>query len=169
MLTAKCQELFFVFPRIRQWLEPAARKDFRKLVKRRLMDQSVGREHVPIRNLERLPVESRHFAPGFFHNQNSGSGIPRVQVELPESVEAPARDIREIERRRSGATHAMRSERQLMIKEDVGILVPLVARKSSRDEALREPVGLRNFDFFAVQERAPSEFGVKKFIPCRVV
>src|ERR1700756_3869 len=133
------------------------------------MDQSIGREHIPIRNREWLPFESRGFAPCFFHYQNSSRGIPCVQVELPESVKAAASNVREIERRRSGTPHAVRPKRQLVIEENIGILVTLVTGESGRDQRLRQLVGLRDFDLLTVQESTFSEFRGKQINPRGII
>jgi hypothetical protein len=40
--------------------------------------------------LERAAFEIRHFAAGFFDNQYTRGGVPGIEIELPEAIEAAA-------------------------------------------------------------------------------
>src|ERR1700693_1434314 len=51
----------------------------------------------------RITVQISDDSAGLLHHQHTGGNVPGCQDELPECVEPPTRDIREIERRRSSA------------------------------------------------------------------
>src|SRR5207245_9428992 len=73
-------------------------------------------------------------ATGFFNDQHSSRRVPGIQIELPESVEAPARHITQIQRRRSGTPHTVGSQCDLMIEVNIGILVALMAGEAGTHE-----------------------------------
>ena len=80
-------------------------------------------------------IEARYFAAGLLHDQHAGRRVPGIEIELPEAVEAPGRHVAQIERRRARAAHAMGMQRDLVIKVNVRILVPLVAGKTGGQQA----------------------------------
>src|SRR5262245_49620580 len=153
--------LLLVLSRIWQRLESSTSKHFCELVQELPMDQPICRQHVPIRNRERLSLETSNLPAGFLDNQNPRGRVPRVQVELPESVVPSASHGGEVKRRRTSPSHAVRSQRQLMIEVDVGILVALVAGEPCRDQALRKLRRFRDFNLLSVQECALAEFSSK--------
>jgi hypothetical protein len=61
----------------------------------------------------------RHPSAGFFHQQNSGRRVPRIQIELPEGVQASAGHISQIQRRRPCPPHSVRAQRELLVKVNV--------------------------------------------------
>src|SRR5260370_3829791 len=89
---------------------------------------------------------SGHSATGFFDDQHSGRCVPGVQIELPEAVETSARHITQIQRRRSGTPHSMGSERDLMIKVNIGILVALVTGETGAYERFVELGNFRHMN-----------------------
>ena len=78
----------------------------------------------------------------------------RIQVELPESVESPRSYVAQIQRRRPRAPHAVGVQRDLMIKMNVGIFMPLVAGKPGREHRFFQRRRLRNLNRLAIQLRA---------------
>src|SRR5207245_11625197 len=72
-----------------------------------LVNQSVAREDRRVVNIEGLALEVGNSSARFFHNQSSGSNIPGLQSNFPETVKPTTRYVRKIERRRSIASHTL--------------------------------------------------------------
>jgi len=54
-----------------------------------LMNQTVGRRDVWMFQIHRAALEIRHAPAGFAADQNAGRHIPRLQVHLPITIQAP--------------------------------------------------------------------------------
>src|SRR5271166_1249573 len=102
------------------------------------MHRTVGRHGFAAVQLKRPAVKIRDSSAGLFDEEDAGSGIPRIQIELPKSVEAPAGHAAQVQGGRSGAPDTVGLQRDLMIEKDVRILVALVAGKSRSHQTLRE-------------------------------
>ena len=93
-----------------------------------------GREEVG------LAVATRDETAGFAHDQFAGGDVPRMKTALPEGVEAPRRDIGEIERGAAEAPHvdhARHDRRQLGAEQRVlGGLAQM--RYAAADQGLRQ-------------------------------
>ena len=73
-------------------------------------------------------------AARFGHDERAGGDVPGVQLLLPEPVEAPGRDVAEIERRRPEPPHRARRSRNA--PKHVDLLLPAAARvvRKPRDQ-----------------------------------
>ena len=60
---------------------------FHQYIHHRGVDVAVGGEDGAVAHLKRGAVEARHFAAGFFDYQPARGVIPRMQFQLPESLE----------------------------------------------------------------------------------
>ena len=63
-------------------------------------------KNVPRRQVIRPAVGFADYPTRFLYQERASRDIPFVQVELPESVDTPAGDVREVECRRAGAPNA---------------------------------------------------------------
>src|SRR5690242_13236710 len=107
-------------------------------------------------------------AARFADQENSRRHVPGVQAELPERVEAPSGDVRQVDRRRTGAAHAVRSHRYLVIEMDVDVVMPLPAGKAGGSETVRQALRLRYLNPVIVQPGAGAALGAEHFAPDRV-
>src|ERR1039458_1625024 len=102
------------------------------------MDESIRRQYFAAIEAKRRTVKAGHASAGFLDQKRARGRVPRIQIEFPEAVVAPAGDVGQVEGRRSGAPQAVRAQRDLVIKVNVGILVPLVAGKAGAEDRSEE-------------------------------
>src|SRR2546429_8099248 len=119
--------------------------------------------------LERSAAHVGNLASRFLHDEHTRRRIPRIEVELPKSIETPASHTAQVKCSRSGAPHSMRAQSDLMIEENIRILVPLMARETGGHQALRQIVCFGSMNALLVQIRATSFFGGKKFVASGIV
>ncbi len=111
----------------------------------------------------------RHAPARLFHQQNSRSRVPRVQIELPKGFQAAASHVRQVERGRAGPPHPVRAQRELVVEVDVRTGVALAAGKSRRQQCFGQLRHARNSRRLAVQLRPASAFGGEELVPHGVV
>src|SRR5579884_3680113 len=133
------------------------------------MHQAVGGECLAAIEFESPAIKAADSASRLFDDQRSGGCVPRVEIKFPEAVEAPARNIAEVESCRSSAPHAMGVKRDLVIEEDVRVLVPLVAGETGGYQALVQLADLRYVKRLAVEFGAFALLRGEEFIACRIV
>src|SRR5215469_5251333 len=102
------------------------------------MDETVGCADFAAGQVKVATAEIGHDPAGFAHQHHAGSCIPRVEVEFPKTVVAATGDAGQIESRRAGTAHAVRPQRQALIKVNVRILVTLLAGKTGGEQAFSE-------------------------------
>src|ERR1700693_88286 len=141
---------------IRQRLESAPLENLRELAEQGLVYGGVRGQGFLAVDLEGAAMKIGHFAARFLDNQHAGSGVPGIEVELPESVEAATGDATQIQSCRSRAPNSVGAQSNLMIKVDVRILVPLVTGKARGHQAFGEIRGLRHLNTLLVQVGAAS-------------
>jgi hypothetical protein len=73
-----------------------------------LVQKSVRGEDVTAPRAEGCPVHIGHAPAGFGDNQCPAGDVPRLQIALPEAVHTPGRDVTQIDRCRSQASHGSR-------------------------------------------------------------
>src|ERR1022692_2282407 len=100
------------------------------------MHKSVGRQRLAAVDLKRRPVEAADLSASYFHDEHTRGRIPRIEIEFPETVEAPAGYVAQIQRSRSRAAHAVGAQRDLVVEVNIRVLVPLVARKAGGHQTL---------------------------------
>ena len=115
------------------------------------MDQPIRSQGLATVQMKWPAPKIGHPSSCFLHHQHSCRRVPRIQIEFPESVKASAGHRAQIQRRRSGPPHPMRTQRDLMIEIDIGIFVPFVAGKSCGQQGLRQIRDLRNMDPLLIQ------------------
>src|SRR5215471_6621373 len=99
-----------------------------------------------------MSLEIGDFAAGFLHYQNAGGGVPRVQAELPEAVEASASYGCQIQCRRAVASHAVGSQRKIPVVVNIGIRMALAIRKSGAQQTVLHGRNFRAMDFFTIED-----------------
>src|SRR5580698_3764546 len=117
------------------------------------MHQTIRRHRLTAADSKLRSVEAADLAAGLFHNEHPRSRVPGIEIEFPETVEASAGHIAQIERRRSRAPHAVSAQRDLVIEVDIWIFMPLVARKAGRQQAFLQLRRLRDVNRPAVEVR----------------
>src|SRR5689334_14940103 len=95
-----------------------------------LVNQSVIGQQVRTAQAYRTAFHIRTLAAGFSDQQDSRRHVPRVQAKFPKAIQAPARDVRQIESCRTGPSDAVRHHRELVVEVDVDVLMPFLAGKS---------------------------------------
>ncbi len=110
------------------------------------MQQAVGGQGLAAIEFKRRSVEPRYFPARLFYNQHARCSVPRIQVELPEAVVASRSHVAQIERSRSRPAHAMGVQRDLVVKINIRIFVPLVAGKPGGQQTFFQRSGFRNVD-----------------------
>src|SRR5258708_1555291 len=133
------------------------------------MHHTIRRQSLTAIPFERRTVKAADLASGFFHDQSASGRIPGIEIELPETVEAPAGDVTQVQRRRSGPANAMRMQRDLMIKVNVRILVPLVAGKSRSQQGFLQLRNLRHVNRLAVELRTFADLGSEQLVARGIV
>src|SRR5438105_9056818 len=89
------------------------------------MHELVRRQSLAAVEPERAAVHVGNLASRFLHDQHTRRRIPRIEVELPKSIETPAGNTAQIKCSRSGAPHSMRAQSDLMIEKIFGFLCRL--------------------------------------------
>src|SRR5205807_10422090 len=91
------------------------------------------------------------------NDHNSILRYPLIQIEFPKSIKTPAHHRAQIQRCRSGPPDSMRSQRDLMIKINIRVLVAFVARETRGQKRLCEFWNSRNVNrpFVEICSRAP--------------
>ncbi len=85
--------------------------------------------------LKRISLEVGYFPASLVYDEYSRRRIPGIQIEFPETFEASCRYRAQIQCGRTGAADSMRSQSDLMIKEDVWIFVAFMTGKAGRNQA----------------------------------
>src|ERR1700722_20368501 len=119
-------KLSLIRARIRQRPQPTPGKNLLKLFSQNLMHQAIRCQRLATVKQEWRAIEARDRAARFFHDQHTSRRVPRIEIELPEAVKASAGHVAQIERGRSSAAYAVRSQRDLVVEVNIRILVPLV-------------------------------------------
>ena len=121
-------------------VEVAAGEHVGEKVLHRRVDEAVGGEDLAAVEGELAAVEVGDAAAGFLDEEIAGGGVPGIELELPVAVEASAGDVGEIKAGRTGATNAVRAQRELLVEVHVRAGVALLAGKAGGDERLVERV-----------------------------
>src|ERR1700732_2921156 len=79
-----------------------------------------GENHRPAQTV-RLTCKIADFAAGLLNQERAGRGIPRLQAEFPEAIEATGGYASKMERGGAIAAHAVRALRKIPIIVNVGI------------------------------------------------
>ena len=123
------------------------------------------------RGIERRAVHAGDAAARFLDDQRAGRDVPRLQVLLPEAVEAAGGDVTEVERRRAEAPHRARAaeERAEQLHE---IAASACARRTGKPVTSSASISAdvsETRQRAAVQERALAALGREQLLPRRVV
>ncbi len=82
------------------------------------MNEGVGGQGFAAVEVKRRAVEAGDGASGFLHQENSGGGIPGIQVELPVAVIAARGDVGKVQRGGTSATDAVRAQSELVVDSE---------------------------------------------------
>ena len=96
--------------------------------------------------------------PRFHHQQRTGGGVPWVEMELPEAVDAAAGGVGQVERGGTGAAHAVRAQRELLVEVDVGADVPFAAGKAGGQQRFGEATSFSTHGYGGRSARLPGLF-----------
>src|SRR5690242_10772689 len=119
------------------------------------MQAAVGRDYLPDREVECCAFHVAHVAARLFDNQRAGGDIPLLEAEFPKTVDAAAGDVGEVERRRTGAAHALHPRHEgLPEREVVAPPFAAVVRKAGSQQRELEGRDSAHADWFAVEPRA---------------
>ena len=94
--------------------------DFKSNGAHLFVDEAVGGEDDGAAELIGISGEIGDFATGFFDEEDSGGGVPGLEAEFPETVEAAGGDAGEIERGGAIATDAVRALGEVAIVLEIG-------------------------------------------------
>src|SRR6266496_6388270 len=125
-------------------MNPFALKNISKKKDQLIVNQPVIGHQVGSIQAGWLPFHIRAMASRLLHHQYSGSDVPRIQMELPEAVQATRRDIGEVESSCSRPADSMGKHRQLVVKMNVEVKVPAAAWKPGCHQRMLQPGSLRN-------------------------
>src|SRR4051812_13430019 len=91
--------------------------------------------------------EVRDDTAGLGDDERAGGDVPRLELQLPEAVEAPGGDVAEVEGGGAGAADALRAARHAaeIFQIVVGVLAVVVG-KAGREQRLVELGDLRDAD-----------------------
>jgi len=106
------------------------------------VDGSIGCEQVGAGNeVVGGTVHVGDGSAGFFDEELSGSHVPGVEPKFPESIEATAGDVGEIDCRGTSAAHSMGNHGELVVEVDIDVLVASAAGKAGGIEGVFDDVG----------------------------
>ena len=91
-------------------------------------------------------VEAGHASACFLNQKHARSGVPGIQIELPEAVIASAGNIGQVERCRTCSPQAVRAQCDLVIEVNIGILVPFVAGETGAEQGFCQACRFRHVD-----------------------
>src|SRR6184192_2162980 len=125
-----------VFGGIGQLFQTLSLKDGFEFSQQRRMNKTIGCHSFPAVELKSSSTEVAHHSAGLLYEQHAGCGIPGIQIEFPESIKPTAGYVTKIERCRTRTPYSMTMQRDLVIKKDVRIFMPLVAGKPRGQQRL---------------------------------
>src|SRR5260221_14727451 len=102
-----------------------------------LVYDSVGRQNRRTAELVRLAGKIADLSARFLYEQDTGGGIPFLQAELPEAVEAPRSHAREIESGGAIAAPTVGAQGEVPVVMNVGVVQALVHRKAGAKQDRR--------------------------------
>src|SRR5579862_1189423 len=141
-----------------QWFQITSRKDLPELVQERVVYQSIRSQSLAAVDLKGPSVEIADLSSRLFDDQHTRGCVPGIEIKFPEAIKASAGHAAQIKSSRSRAPHPMRSQRDLVIKINVRILVTFVTGKSCRDKRFRQTGDLRHANSLPTQIRPASLF-----------
>src|SRR5260370_33050300 len=99
------------------------------------MNQRIRRENHRGAKSIRTALKITDRATSLLYQENSRSGVPRLESKFPKAVEAPGGDAREIQCSGPVAAHSVRPQRKIVVVMNVRVGAPFVHRKSSAEQA----------------------------------
>src|SRR5580698_1040378 len=130
--------VFRISDRTGQLFQSAAGKDLREFAEKSFMHQSVGRDRFAAGNLKFAAGKVRNLSAGFFDDKHPGGSVPGIEIKFPKAVITPGGNIAQIESCRTRPSDAVSAQCELVIKINVRIFMPLLARESSADQAFSQ-------------------------------
>ena len=129
------------------------------------MDQTIGGEDDVAAELIGCAVKIGNSAASFFDEQNACRGVPAIEAEFPEAIEAAGGNGGKIERGGTVAANAVRAQREIVVVMDVWASLALVNGKAGAKQTGGERWHFGYSDFFAVEGGAfTASCGKKLFI-----
>src|SRR5580704_282635 len=90
-------------------------------------------------------------AAGLPHDEHTCRGVPRMQTEFPEAVEATAGNGAEIESSGTVAANTVRAQSEFPVVVNVSIAVALMGGEAGGDQTRRQFLDRRNMDAFVIE------------------
>src|SRR5690348_5145177 len=100
-----------------------------------LVNAPIRRQDDGAAKLIRFSLEIADFAAGFFDEQHTCRNVPLVEVELPETIEAPRSNASQIEGRRAVSPHAVRALRKFAVILKIRAELAVAHRKAGAEQA----------------------------------
>ena len=147
-------------PNIRAGVGRLERRELADHAAHLLVQRAVARQDAPSLQPEHAAVPVGDGAARLAHDQHAGRHVPRRQVRLPEPVEAAAREVAQVERRRAVAADALRAhqERAEQRQRRLGMLAHVVGEAGDEQRVL-EPRRRRRRGSAGRSSVAPSPRG----------
>src|SRR5438445_7751349 len=99
------------------------------------VDQSVGGENDGATKLVRIPGEIAHSPSSFFNQQDARGGVPLLQAEFPEAVEAAGRNASQVQRGGAVAAHPVRALGKVAVVLKIRTELSVSYRKAGAEQA----------------------------------
>ncbi len=142
--------------------------DFERCRAHLFMDEAVGRKDDRAAEVIGLSFEVADSAAGLFDEQHSSGGVPLVQAEFPEAVEATGGDAGEIERGGAIAAHAVRALRELAVILKIRAGLAIAHGEAGAEQAGGECGDFGDVNFLAVEGGPFAARGGEEFLVKRV-
>src|SRR5579859_1780763 len=126
-----------------------------------------GEDHGPAQVI-RLTCEVADFSAGLFDQERAGRGVPLLQTEFPEAIEAARSYVSEIKRGGAIAAHAVGAQGKVPVVMNVGVRQAFVNWKTSTQQGRGKRWDLRDVNRFPVERGAAAARRRKQLIVKRV-
>jgi hypothetical protein len=127
------------------------------------VDEAVGSEHDGAAKGVGNVMKICDFSAGFFDEENACGGVPALEAEFPEAIEAAGGNAGQIQCGGTVTAHAVRAEREIVVVMNVGAGMAFVDGKAGAEKAGGKRGDFRDGDFLAVEHGTFAACGSEKF------
>src|SRR6185503_2751306 len=134
------------------------------------MNKAIACEYLRLVIRKCVAAEISHAATGFFDYDCACGSVPRVEAQLPETVESPARNIAQVNSCRAVATKRLRVHGEVSPVVEVRPFGRFdIVRETGRKQALSQVTCFRYADGALIQRSAASALCREKLIAHGIV
>src|SRR5260370_26319534 len=133
-----------------------------------IVDEAVRCEDDKAAEMVRISREIGDFPASFLDEQDSGRGVPLLEAEFPEAVEAARGDRGEIERGGAIAAHAVGALREVAVVLKIRARFAVAHRETGAEQTGVKGCDFGDVDFFAAERRAFTARGGEKLVVERI-